>query len=57
MFGFVEVLSRMFVLRRVTTANMPANQAQAQVHPRIPGFDAVFADVRFGLLDFDLIEV
>jgi hypothetical protein len=57
MLHFLKVLGRMLVLRRVAAAYMSAGEAQAQVHPGVSHFYALLADVRFGYLDFDLIEV
>ena len=57
MLGLVEVLCRVSVLGRVAASDMSVNQAQAQMHPRISGFRAFFADVFASLTDFNLIEV
>jgi hypothetical protein len=55
--GFVEMLGGVLVLRRVTTAHVPANETHAQVHPGVAGFYAVFADVRVRLCELDLVQV
>jgi len=57
MLHFLEVFGRMLVFRRVTTTYVPARQAQAQVYPGVAHLHALFADVRFGGFDLDLIEV
>jgi hypothetical protein len=57
MFGGVEVLGSVFVLRGVAAADVAATQAQAQVHPGVAHLEALFAAFRFWLDAFDLIEV
>src|SRR5690242_8079818 len=54
---FLEVFGRMLVFRRIATAHVAAREAQAQVHPRVSGLNALFADVRFSCFDLDLVEV
>jgi hypothetical protein len=53
----LKVLGRMLIFRRITTAYVSAYEAQAQVHPGVSGFHALFADVRFRCFDLDLVEV
>jgi hypothetical protein len=36
---------------------MPASKAQPQMNPRISHLHAFFANMRFGVFNFDLIEV
>lgn len=43
--GCVEMLRRMLVLRGVTAANVPANQAFAQVNPAIASFQTVLTAI------------
>jgi hypothetical protein len=57
MLGVVEVLGRMFVLGRVATGGMPADEAHAQVNPGVAGFYTIFADMFIGFSYFDLIEM
>ena len=57
MLHFLEVLGRMFVLRRVATTYVSARETQAQMNPGVSHLHALFADVRFGCFDLDLIEV
>src|SRR5262249_59111787 len=51
------VLRGMSVLRRVTTAHVPANQAETKMHPAVAHLDALLADMRVGAGDFDLVEM
>ena len=44
--GRVEMLRRVLVLRGVTTSDMPANQALAQVYPAIANFQTVLTAIR-----------
>jgi hypothetical protein len=53
----VEVLGGVFVLRRIATADVPADQAQSQVDPRVAHFEAFFATPLVCVLDLDLIEM
>jgi hypothetical protein len=57
MLGVVKVLSRVLVFRRITTANVAALQAHAQMHPGIPGFDAIFAHTLVGFRKLHPIEM
>jgi hypothetical protein len=57
MLGGMEVLRRVFVLRRIAASDVTAFKAHPQVHPAISGLDAVFADVLPGTRYFDLICV
>ncbi len=54
---FVEMLGCVLVLRRVATANMSADKAQAQVNPTIAHLYTLFADMLGGGSYFDLVEV
>jgi hypothetical protein len=38
MFGPMKMLGRVFILRRVTTADMAAREAKAKMHPSIAHF-------------------
>jgi hypothetical protein len=51
------VFGRMFILRCIAAANVPASQANPQVNPGIPGFQAVLAPLRGRLDVVDLIEM
>jgi len=53
----VIVLGRMFILGRITTTDVAAGQAKAQMNPSVPGFHTVFADVLVRFFNFDLIQV
>jgi len=53
----MEVLGCMLVLRRVTTSNISASQAQAQMNPCVACLNALFTNMLTGLADFDLIQV
>jgi hypothetical protein len=53
----MEVLSSVFILRRIATADVAADHTQAQMNPRIAKFYAFFADMRLCRCDFDLIEM
>jgi hypothetical protein len=53
----VEMLSRVLVLRRVATAHVSAFKAQAQMHPAVPGFGAVFTNVLFWARNSYLIKM
>jgi hypothetical protein len=53
----VEVLGSMFVLGRITTPDMSANQTQAQVHPGVAHLYAFLAAVFTGAFHFDLTHV
>jgi hypothetical protein len=57
MLGVMKMFGRMFVFRRITATDMSADEAHSQVDPLISHLRALFADVRCGFADFDLIEV
>jgi len=57
MFGAVEMLGGVLVLRRIAAAHVPARQAQAQMNPAIAKFDTLLAHMRVRGFDLDLIEV
>lgn len=57
MLHLLEMLRRMLVFRRVAAAYVSADKTQSQVNPSVSHFHALFADVRFGCFNFDLIEV
>ena len=50
MFGVVEMLGRVFILRRIAAGRMSADQAHAQVNPRIASLNAVFTNMLVGCL-------
>ena len=51
------MLGGVLVLGRVATAHMSTSEAQAQVNPPVARLNAVLADMRVGVLDFDLVQV
>src|ERR1051326_8998449 len=53
--GGMEMLARVLVLRRIATADMSTDKAEAQMDPGIADLHAIFADVLIGSGDFDLI--
>lgn len=53
----MEMLGRMFIFRRIATADVAAFQAQTQMHPRVSKFDALFANVLVGAGNRNLIQV
>ena len=57
MLGSMEVFGGMFVLRGVATANVSAFQTEPQMDPGVSKFDALFANVDFGVPDLDLVEM
>lgn len=57
MFRLMKVLSGVFIFRRIATADIAADQAHAQMDPRISQLNAFVADMLGGFSDFDLIEV
>lgn len=57
MMHVMEMFGGMFILRRITTAHMPADHAQPQMNPGIAKFDAFFANVSLRGRNLDLIEM
>lgn len=57
MLAAVEVLRGVFILRRITAADMSAFQAQPQMDPGVSHFHAVFTNVLVGGCNADLIEM
>ena len=57
MFGVVEVLGSVFVLRGVATANVPADKALTQVYPGIANFQAILAAISTRRNFSNLVEV
>jgi hypothetical protein len=55
--GVVKVLGGVLILGRVATGRMSADQAHAQVDPRVACLDAVFAHMLVRLSYFDLVKV
>ncbi len=45
-FGVMEMLGRVLILRRIAAANMAAFQAQAEMNPHVPAFQAFLAAFR-----------
>ena len=57
MFGLVEVLCRMLVLRGIAAAHVSALHAQPEMHPSVADLDAVLADMHVRALEFDLLPM
>ena len=57
MLHLVEMLGRVFVLRRIAAADMTALEAQAQVHPGVSRFEAHFAAIATGGDFLDRIQM
>src|SRR2546423_6008928 len=55
--GGMEMLGGMLVLRRVTAADVPADEALAQMDPGISRFQAVLASVRARRHIMDFVQV
>jgi hypothetical protein len=55
--GVVKMLGGVLILGRIAASGMSADQAHAEVNPRIACLYAVLADMLGGLPDFDLIQV
>jgi hypothetical protein len=55
MLGVVKVLGRVPARRGIATADMAAREAKAQVHPSLPGLEALLATVSMWTDVFDLV--
>jgi hypothetical protein len=55
--GVVKVLGGVLILGRVATGRMSADQAHAQVDPRVASLDAVLTHMLVRLSYFDLVKV
>jgi hypothetical protein len=55
--GIVEMFGGVFVLRGIAAAHVPARQAQSQVNPVIPHFQAFLAAFRVRLHIVDLVHM
>ena len=55
--GVAKMLRSVFIFRGIATADVSAFQAQSQMDPRVPQFDAVLADVFLGTGNLDLVEM
>jgi hypothetical protein len=55
--GGLKMVGGVFVFGRIATANVSANQAEAQMHPDIPDFDTFFADMNISIRNLDLVGV
>src|SRR5262249_38792851 len=53
----MEMLRRVFVFRRITTANVPALETQPQMYPGIAHFQALFAAPRMRLRFLHVLDV
>jgi hypothetical protein len=51
------VFSGVLVLRRITTSDVSARQAQSQVNPFITDLDALFTEALAGTGDSDLVKM
>jgi hypothetical protein len=47
----------MFVLRLITTTNMPAHEAQSQMNPFFAALQALFTALRFRRDDWELFKM
>jgi len=56
-FGVVEVLGGVFVLRGVATADVAAGKAGAKVNPGVAELDALVADIGFGWLILAVLKM
>jgi hypothetical protein len=52
-----KMFGGVFILGRIAATHVAASHAQAQMNPGVASLDAVFADVRVGGGDFDLVEM
>jgi hypothetical protein len=57
MLAAVEMLGGMFVFRGIAAGDVPAFQAHAQVHPDVPHFQALVANMLGRLGEFDSLEM
>jgi hypothetical protein len=57
MLAVMKVFGRVFVPGGIATPYFSAYHAQPQVDPGVAQFHAFFANMRFGILNFDLIQV
>ncbi len=53
----MEVLRGMLIFRRIATADMPASEAQAKVHPLIAPFETLLTTSGTWFYVLDLIEM
>jgi len=51
----MKVFAGMFVLRGIAASHVPAYKAHSQMYPAVSHLHALFANVRTGRCDFDLI--
>jgi hypothetical protein len=57
MMNMMEMLGRVFVLRRIAAAHVSAYHAHAQVDPGVSGFHTIFTNVLVRSFNFDLVEM
>lgn len=57
MLAMMKMFGRMFVFGRIAAADVAADETHAEMDPLISHFYALFANMRFGFADFDLIQV
>jgi hypothetical protein len=57
MFGRMEMLCSVFVLRGIAAADMAAVHAQTQMHPLVAGFQALFTPVGMWNHTLDLSDM
>ena len=53
----MKVLRGVLVFGRIAATNVPADEAQAQMHPAVPHLHALFTNMLAGLANFNLVEV
>jgi hypothetical protein len=57
MAAVLEVFGGVLVLRRIAAPHVPADHAHPQVNPGVAHFHALFADMRAGGGELDLIQM
>jgi hypothetical protein len=57
MFCVMEMFGGVFILGRVATSRMTADQAHAEMYPRVAGFNTIFADMFIRLPDLDFTKM
>ena len=53
----VKMFRGVFILGRITTADVAATHAEPQVHPGVANFQAIFTTIGTGLNFLNLIEM
>jgi hypothetical protein len=57
MCGVVEVLGGMLVLRGIAATDVSADHAHAEMNPGVAHLQALFANMRVGVVEFDFIQM